>query len=76
MSIPDSTNEIARAQFQYYKSASRLANLWYTLTVIWIILTLLSIIGACVSVVLGAGSAVAIFNSIMRNLPSLNGTNP
>jgi hypothetical protein len=69
MSMPDSSNDLARAQYQFYKSAGRLANLWYTLTIIWLILVILSFIGACVGAILGAGSVITFFSTLVQQVP-------
>jgi hypothetical protein len=70
MSMPDYSNELAHAQFQFYKSAGRLANLWFILTIIGLILTVLSLIVSCVGIILGASTFIATINSLMKSFPT------
>ena len=67
MALPDTPGGIARAQYEFYKSAGRLAKLWYSLTVIGLILWIISIILTCVAAVLTGGSLIPMINSLLSN---------
>jgi hypothetical protein len=66
MALPDVSTELTRAQYEFYKSAGRLAKLWYALTVIGLILWMLALIGTCVAGILSAGTVTLFFQSLMQ----------
>jgi hypothetical protein len=70
MTVPAPSYDLAQAQYAFYKSATRLSNLWFTLTIIGLILAVVSFLVSCVGVILGAGSFIAFMNAILQNLPS------
>ena len=70
MSTPDPSYELVNAQYKFYTSATRLANLWFALTIIWLVLTGLTILVSCVGVILGAGTFITFLNAIMQSMPS------
>jgi len=70
MTTPAPSYDLAQAQYSFYKSATRLANVWYALTIIGLILAALSIILSCVGAILGAGTFITLLNSILRSIPT------
>jgi hypothetical protein len=70
MALPDTTGGIVQVQYEFYKSAGRLAKLWYALTVIGLIMWILSFVLICVGGILTAGSIIPIINSLMSNYPA------
>jgi membrane-bound ClpP family serine protease len=70
MTTPAPSYDLAQAQYSFYKSATRLANVWYALTIIGLILIVLSVIISCVGAILGAGTFITLLNSIIQNLPT------
>ncbi|KAF0107796.1 MAG: hypothetical protein FD146_1427 [Anaerolineaceae bacterium] len=63
MSIPDAAHDLVNVQYKFYKSATRLSNLLYALTIIGLILWILGIILTCVGAFFAADSVITLINS-------------
>ena len=54
MALPETPSVIERSQLEFYKSANKLAKLWYALTIVglilWIICIILSFVGTILAV--------------------------
>lgn len=65
MALPNAPSEFTRVQYEFYKSAGKLAKLWYALTVIALILYILSTILLCVGGFLVSGSIMVFIQSLL-----------